>query len=183
MRKPRHVVLTLAFGTSVAALAACAPSDGSNAVAQGNQAEVQQATAPNGRHYLSQPLVRSMYFADPSAHVFNGKIYVEKEAQKTDAFQQNNNVLLSDRATVNAKPQLEIFADDVKCSHGCTVGQLDEKAMFYMQSRGIPKKEAKALLMYAFSNEVIESIKIPELKNRINKLIAMKLGVNMGFDL
>lgn len=115
--------------------------------------------------------------------VFNGKIYVEKEAQKTDAFQQNNNILLSDKATINAKPQLEIFADDVKCSHGCTIGQLDESAMFYMQSRGIPQKEAKALLMYAFSNEVIESIRIPELKNRITKLIASKLGVNMGFDL
>lgn len=115
--------------------------------------------------------------------VFNGKIFVEREAQKTDAFQQNNNILLSDTATINAKPQLEIFADDVKCSHGCTIGQLDEKAMFYMQSRGIPQKEAKALLMYAFSNEVIESIKIPELKQRITKIIATKLNVNMGFDL
>lgn len=122
-------------------------------------------------------------FNDSSTGVFNGKIYVEKEAQKTDAFQQNNNILLSEKASINAKPQLEIFADDVKCSHGCTIGQLDEKAMFYMQSRGIPKKEAKALLMYAFSNEVIESIRIPELKNRITKLIASKLGVNMGFDL
>ncbi|AXG73631.1 Fe-S cluster assembly protein SufD [Flavobacterium arcticum] len=122
-------------------------------------------------------------FDGNSTGVFNGKIYVEKEAQKTDAFQQNNNVLLSEKATINAKPQLEIFADDVKCSHGCTIGQLDESAMFYMQSRGIPKKEAKALLMYAFSNEVIESIKIPELKSRITKLIAKKLGVNMGFDL
>lgn len=122
-------------------------------------------------------------FGDNATGVFNGKIYVEKEAQKTDAFQQNNNILLSEKATINAKPQLEIFADDVKCSHGCTVGQLDESAMFYMQSRGIPKKEAKALLMYAFSNEVIESVKIPELKNRINKIIATKLGVNMGFDL
>ena len=122
-------------------------------------------------------------FGDNATGVFNGKIYVEKEAQKTDAFQQNNNILLSEKATINAKPQLEIFADDVKCSHGCTVGQLDESAMFYMQSRGIPKKEAKALLMYAFSNEVIESVRIPELKNRINKIIAMKLGVNMGFDL
>ena len=122
-------------------------------------------------------------FGDRSTGVFNGKIFVEREAQKTDAFQQNNNILLSDKATINAKPQLEIFADDVKCSHGCTIGQLDEKAMFYMQSRGIPKKEAKALLMYAFSNEVIESIKIPELKQRITKIIAMKLGVNMGFDL
>lgn len=115
--------------------------------------------------------------------VFNGKIYVEKEAQKTDAFQQNNNILLSDKASINAKPQLEIFADDVKCSHGCTIGQLDEKAMFYMQSRGIPQKEAKALLMYAFTNEVIESIKIPALKARITKIIATKLGVNIGFDL
>ena len=122
-------------------------------------------------------------YGDRSTGVFNGKIFVEREAQKTDAFQQNNNILLSDKATINAKPQLEIFADDVKCSHGCTIGQLDEKAMFYMQSRGIPKKEAKALLMYAFSNEVIESIKIPELKQRITKIIAMKLGVNMGFDL
>ena len=122
-------------------------------------------------------------FGDRATGVFNGKIYVEKEAQKTDAFQQNNNILLSDKATINAKPQLEIFADDVKCSHGCTIGQLDDKAMFYMQSRGIPQKEAKALLMYAFSNEVIESIKIPELKQRITKIIAMKLGVNMGFDL
>lgn len=122
-------------------------------------------------------------YTDNSTGVFNGKIYVEKEAQKTDAFQQNNNILLSEKATINAKPQLEIFADDVKCSHGCTIGQLDEKAMFYMRSRGIPKKEAKALLMYAFSDEVIQSIKIPELKNRITKIIAMKLGVNMGFDL
>lgn len=122
-------------------------------------------------------------YGDTATGVFNGKIYVEKEAQKTDAFQQNNNILVSDKATINAKPQLEIFADDVKCSHGCTIGQLDESAMFYMQQRGIPKKEARALLMYAFSNEVIESVKIPELKHRITKIIANKLGVNLGFDL
>ena len=122
-------------------------------------------------------------FSDRSTGVFNGKIYVEREAQKTNAFQKSNNILLSDKATINAKPQLEIFADDVKCSHGCTIGQLDETAMFYMQQRGIPKKEAKALLMYAFSNAVIESIKIPELKQRITKIIATRLGVKMGFDL
>jgi Fe-S cluster assembly protein SufD len=122
-------------------------------------------------------------FADRSTGVFNGKIFVEKEAQKTNAFQKSNNILLSDKATINAKPQLEIFADDVKCSHGCTIGQLDETAMFYMQQRGIPKKEAKALLMYAFSNAVIESIKIPELKQRITKIIANKLGVKIGFEL
>jgi Fe-S cluster assembly protein SufD len=122
-------------------------------------------------------------FSDRSTGVFNGKVYVEKEAQKTNAFQKSNNILLSDKATINAKPQLEIFADDVKCSHGCTVGQLDETAMFYMQQRGIPKKEAKALLMYAFSNAVIENIKIPELKKRITTIIANKLGVKIGFDL
>lgn len=120
---------------------------------------------------------------DNATGVFNGKIFVEKEAQKTDAFQQNNNILIGDKATINAKPQLEIFADDVKCSHGCTIGQLDESAMFYMQQRGIPKKEAKALLMYAFTSEVTSSIKIPELKAKIARIIADKLGVKMGFDL
>jgi Fe-S cluster assembly protein SufD len=122
-------------------------------------------------------------FGDASTGVFNGKVIVEKEAQKTDAFQQNNNILIDDKATINAKPQLEIFADDVKCSHGCTIGQLDEDALFYLRSRGIGKKEARALLMYAFANNVLESVKIPELKRRINKLIADKIGVNMGFDL
>jgi Fe-S cluster assembly protein SufD len=122
-------------------------------------------------------------FDENSIGVFNGKIIVEKEAQKTNAFQANNNILISDKATINTKPQLEIFADDVKCSHGCTIGQLDESALFYMQSRGIPKKEAKALLMYAFSNNVLSSVKIPEMKQRITKIIANKLGVNLGFNL
>lgn len=122
-------------------------------------------------------------FDDNATGVFNGKVYVEKQAQKLDAFQKNNNILISNKATINAKPQLEIFADDVKCSHGCTIGQLDPEAMFYLRSRGIAKKEARALLMYAFANTVLESVKIPELKERINKLIANKIGVNLGFDL
>lgn len=122
-------------------------------------------------------------FDERSTGVFNGKVVVEKEAQKTNAYQQNNNVLVSDRSTINAKPQLEIFADDVKCSHGCTIGQLDDQALFYMQQRGIPKKEARGLLMYAFANTVLESVKIPEVKERITKLIANKLNVNIGFDI
>lgn len=122
-------------------------------------------------------------FGDRSTGVFNGKIYVNKIAQKTDAFQQNNNILLTDKATLNTKPQLEIFADDVKCSHGCTIGQLDETAMFYMQQRGIPKKEAKALLMYAFTDEVLSSVAIPDLQLKLQKLISMKLGVNIGFEI
>lgn len=122
-------------------------------------------------------------YGERSTGVFNGKIIVDKIAQKTNAFQQNNNILMSDRSEINTKPQLEIFADDVKCSHGCTIGQLNEDALFYLRSRGIPAKEARALLMYAFANNVLESVAIPEVKARVNKLIAKKLGVNLGFDL
>lgn len=121
-------------------------------------------------------------FAEKATGVFNGKIIVEKEAQKTNAFQQNNNILMDDKASINTKPQLEIFADDVKCSHGCTIGQLDEDALFYLQSRGIPRKEARGLLTYAFANNVLQSVKIDSVRKRINKLIAEKLGVNIGFD-
>ena len=103
-------------------------------------------------------------YDNKSTGVFNGRIVVNKQAQKTNAFQSNNNVLLSDKATVNAKPQLEIYADDVKCSHGCTVGQLDKNALFYLKSRGIPEKEATALLMYGFANNILKRVKIPEIK-------------------
>jgi Fe-S cluster assembly protein SufD len=106
-----------------------------------------------------------------STGVFNGKIFVQQDAQKTNAFQQNNNLLLSDKASVNSKPQLEIFADDVKCSHGSTVGQLSKEAMFYLQSRGIGEQKAKALLVNAFAFDVTEKIKIPELEEYINHLI------------
>ncbi|MDH3322682.1 MAG: Fe-S cluster assembly protein SufD [Flavobacteriaceae bacterium] len=122
-------------------------------------------------------------FDDASTGVFNGKVIVNKEAQKTNAFQQNNNILIGDKASINAKPQLEIFADDVKCSHGCTIGQLDESAIFYLKSRGIPEKEAKALLLFAFQNDVVEKIKIPALKSRISKLIAKKLNVELGLEM
>ncbi len=122
-------------------------------------------------------------FSERSEGVFNGQILVDKIAQKTNAFQQNNNVLLDEKATVNSKPQLEIFADDVKCSHGCTIGQMDEEALFYLRTRGIPRKEARALMTYAFANNVLESVQLPSLKKRINGQIAKKLGVNLGFEL
>ena len=122
-------------------------------------------------------------YSGSSTGVFNGKIVVDKIAQKTNAFQKNNNILLNDKSTINSKPQLEIFADDVKCSHGCTIGQLDQDAMFYLRARGIPKKEAEALLTYAFANNVLESVNIPALKSKIKKIIANKLGVKLGFDL
>ncbi len=122
-------------------------------------------------------------YDNKSTGVFNGRIVVNKQAQKTNAFQSNNNILLSDKATINAKPQLEIYADDVKCSHGCTVGQLDKNALFYLKSRGIPEKEATALLMYGFANNILKSVKIPEIKTRITNIIANKLGVKIGFNL
>jgi Fe-S cluster assembly protein SufD len=130
----------------------------------------------------SHELYKGIYDGQATG-VFNGKVFVEQIAQKTDAYQQNDNILLTDDATINSKPQLEIFADDVACSHGCTVGQLDQNALFYMRQRGIPVKEAKALLLYAFTNKVVESIKIPVLKTKITKIISEKLGVDFGIDL
>ena len=116
---------------------------------------------------------------DKAHGVFNGKVFVNKIAQKTNAYQQNNNILLSEGATIDTKPQLEIFADDVKCSHGCTVGQLNDEALFYLRARGISKKEAQALLLYAFANDAMENIDIEPLKLKVAKLLAEKLEVNI----
>ena len=113
---------------------------------------------------------------DDSAHaVFNGHILVRRDAQHTIAFQSNKNILLTDKATVNTKPFLEIYADDVKCSHGATIGQIDENAMFYLKSRGIGEHNAKMLLMYAFAAEVINHIKIEPLKIRIDDMVKKRL--------
>ncbi len=113
-----------------------------------------------------------------SKGVFNGKIYVRPQAQMTNAFQSNRNVLLSETSTINTKPQLEIWADDVKCSHGCTTGQLDEEALFYLQSRGINKDSARAMLLYAFASDVIATIKDETLKTYFDQLIAERLHKN-----
>jgi len=108
--------------------------------------------------------------------VFNGKIFVREDAQKTNAFQSNNNILLSDNAIINTKPQLEIWADDVSCSHGCTVGQLDEKALFYLKSRGIGEQKGKALLLEAFVMEVVETISYEPLAEYVSGLISERFG-------
>lgn len=112
---------------------------------------------------------------DVSTGVFNGKIHVYPDAQKTEAFQSNNNILLTDTARIHSKPQLEIYADDVKCSHGATVGQLDNDALFYLQSRGIPKDEGRLMLMDAFAHEVISRIKQSSLRERISDLVRKRL--------
>lgn len=112
---------------------------------------------------------------DQATAVFNGHILVRKDAQKTNAFQKNQNILLTDKATVDSNPQLEIYADDVKCSHGSTVGQLDTEALFYMRSRGISEETARMALMNAFAAAIIDKINIEPLRSRINELVGKRL--------
>lgn len=113
---------------------------------------------------------------DHSRGVFNGKIFVHQDAQKTNAYQSNKNLILSEEAVMNTKPQLEIFADDVKCSHGATIGQLDDNARFYLMARGISKENATSLLTYAFATDVTEKIKNTDLKNIFEKALQERLG-------
>jgi Fe-S cluster assembly protein SufD len=116
---------------------------------------------------------------DESTGVFNGKIFVRKDAQKTNAYQSNKNILLGEKASANTKPQLEIFADDVKCSHGCTVGRLDEEALFYLRARGIGEQNARALLLHAFALDVLANIKHEGLRTYVDALISERLGFNI----
>lgn len=115
---------------------------------------------------------------DEATAVFNGKIFVHQDAQRTDAKQTNQTLLLSPRASINTKPQLEIFADDVKCTHGATVGQLREDALFYMKSRGLGDREARALLIYAFAAEVLEKIEHEGLRSELERRLFQKLGTD-----
>jgi Fe-S cluster assembly protein SufD len=114
--------------------------------------------------------------ADRSTGVFNGKIFVRLDAQKTDSKQTNQNLLLSRDATINTKPQLEIFADDVRCTHGATVGQLDEDALFYLRARGIGEHDARNMLVYAFANDVLERIHIEAVREELERLLYEKLS-------
>jgi len=109
---------------------------------------------------------------DENAHsIFNGKIFVRQHAQKIDSFQENRNLMLSRDSTIDTKPQLEIFADDVKCSHGATVGQLDVDELFYLRSRGLSEEKAKQMLTYAFALDIVENIEIDSLKERLGQRI------------
>jgi len=111
-----------------------------------------------------------------SRAVFNGKVFVKPEAQKTDAKQTNRNLLRSDHARVDTKPQLEIFADDVKCTHGATVGRLDDVARFYARSRGLSANAAERLLTYAFAAEVIEEVALQPVREELDRLVLERLG-------
>lgn len=111
-----------------------------------------------------------------SRGVFNGKVMVRPDAQKTNAFQENNNIILSDSALVNTKPQLEIFADDVKCSHGATIGQLENEALFYLKSRGIGYEKARGMLIHAFASDVVKSIKVESIRNYLEEILTNKFN-------
>jgi Fe-S cluster assembly protein SufD len=112
--------------------------------------------------------------------VFHGRIIVRPEAQKTDAIQRNKNLLLSDGAVINTKPQLEIYADDVKCTHGATVGQVDADAIFYLRSRGIPLDEARKLLTYAFTSEMAGAMKVQSVRERVGSALLERLANAAG---
>tara|TARA_B100001057_G_C22840433_1_gene946866 strand:- start:582 stop:1790 length:1209 start_codon:yes stop_codon:yes gene_type:complete len=127
----------------------------------------------------SNELYKGIYLGK-SKGIFNGKIMVRPDAQKINAFQANNNLLLSENSAINSKPQLEIYADDVKCSHGCTIGQLDEKALFYLRTRGISKKDAMAILTFAFASEAMEKISIPQLALIVKNLMQERLNVKLS---
>ena len=116
---------------------------------------------------------------DASTGVFNGKIFVQKDAQKTNAYQSSKAVLLSDEASMNSKPQLEIFADDVKCSHGAAIGQVSKNELFYLLARGIDKETARGILTYAFANAIITAIKLPELRTYLDEKLKQRLNITI----
>ena len=129
-------------------------------------------------HSMTNELYKGI-MNDHSKGIFNGKIFVRPQAQKTNAFQANRNILLSDTATINTKPQLEIWADDVKCSHGCTTGQLDEEALFYLTTRGIQKDTARAMMLYAFAGEITEKIPHDGIRAYVDMAITERLKSNL----
>lgn len=120
--------------------------------------------------------------ADQSTAVFSGRIVVAEGAQKTDAKQTNANLLLTNEAQINTKPQLEIYADDVKCTHGATIGQLDEDAVFYLRSRGVPHETARAILTYSFAAEGLFRMKVDAVRSYVEKAIARKLPGGAALD-
>ncbi|MDZ4847924.1 MAG: Fe-S cluster assembly protein SufD [Pirellulaceae bacterium] len=114
---------------------------------------------------------------DEARGVFSGKIYVHQDAQKTDAKQSNQALLLSDDAVVNTKPQLEIYADDVRCTHGATIGELDEKALYYLRSRGIPLELARKMLIFAFANDLVLAVKVPAVRRHLESILLASHGL------
>ena len=141
--------------------------------------EQQADTHITVRHASPDCISHQLYkgiLAGRAKAVFNGRIIVDQDAQKTDARQSNRNLLLSNNAVVNSNPQLEIFADDVRCTHGSTVGQIDEEAVFYLRSRGIGRDSAVQLLTLAFAGEILERIPVVEVRERLERVVVGRLA-------
>ena len=168
-------------------------NDANATLAEGTEATLNGLYIVNGRqhvdnhtqidhaqpHGTSHELYKGILDGQAVA-VFNGRIIVRKDAQKTDSKQTNKNLVLSDEAVINTKPELQILADDVRCTHGATIGQLDAEAMFYLQSRGIGRSQARSLLTYAFAQDIIDRIKIPDLRDDLEKVLFEKFHEHGG---
>ena len=168
-------------------------NDANATLSEGTEATLNGLYVVNGRQHIdnhteidhakphgtSHELYKGILDGKATA-VFNGRIIVRKDAQKTDSKQTNKNLVLSDDAVIDTKPELQIFADDVRCTHGATIGQLDEESMFYMRSRGIGRDQARSLLTYAFAQDVLDRIKVPALKDQLEKLLFEKFHEHGG---
>jgi Fe-S cluster assembly protein SufD len=143
-------------------------------VAGGSQHVDNHTTIDHAKpHGSSRELYKGIL--DGKAHaVFNGRILVRQDAQKTDSKQTNKNLVLSDNATIDTKPELQIFADDVRCTHGATIGQLDAESLFYLQSRGIGRSDARRLLTYAFAQDIVDRIKVRSLRDSLERILFEK---------
>jgi Fe-S cluster assembly protein SufD len=170
--------------TSISLGAALARYDVNVTLSEGSDAALNGLYVVNGKqhvdyhtaidhakpHGASRELYKGVLDGE-SAAVFSGRIMVRKDAQKTDSKQTNKNLVLSDRAVVNTKPELQIFADDVRCTHGATIGQLDAESLFYLQSRGIGASDARNLLTYAFAQDVVDRVKLQPLRDSLERTL------------
>ena len=167
--------------------AALARNDAGATLSDGTEATLNGLYIVNGSQHIDNHTVLDHAKPHGSSHevykgildgrasaVFNGRIIVRQDAQKTDSKQTNKNLVLSDEAVINTKPELQIHADDVRCTHGATIGQLDAESMFYLRSRGIPKREARSLLIYAFAQDIVDRIKIPSLRQSLERMLFEK---------
>ena len=178
---------------SIALGGALVRNDANATLSQGAEATLNGLYIVNGRqhvdnhteidhaqpHGTSHELYKGILDGKASA-VFNGRIIVRKDVQKTDSKQTNKNLVLSDEAVINTKPELQIFADDVRCTHGATIGQLDAESLFYLQSRGIGKSQARDLLTYAFAQDILDRVKVAELKSYLETVLFEKFHEHGG---
>ncbi len=175
------------FSTSISLGGALVRNDANAVLSKGSDGTLNGLYIANGTQHVDNHTIIDHTEPNATSHevykgildgkshaVFNGKIFVRKDAQKTDSKQTNKNLVLSDDAVVDTKPELQILADDVRCTHGATIGQLDAESLFYLQSRGIGKQDAKNLLIFAFAQDVVDRIKVQSLRDSLEKVLFEK---------